>query len=79
MKMATKSQCIQYHTGLYATPLTVKQLTDGICNCAGLIVGRLHTSILAYAYDIPCVSLVWNHKQTMFGEQTGHGKYFSNA
>lgn len=60
-------------------PLTVKQLTDGICNCAGLIVGRLHASILAYAYDIPCVSLVWNHKQTMFGEQTGHKKYFIKA
>lgn len=57
-------------------PQEVKQLTDEMCKCAGLIVGRLHAAILAYAYDIPCISLVWNQKQTMFGKYTGLDKRF---
>jgi polysaccharide pyruvyl transferase WcaK-like protein len=57
-------------------PETVEELTGILCSCKGVIVARLHASILSYAYDIPCVSLVWNHKQTMFGEQTGHEQFF---
>lgn len=52
-------------------PQKVDELTDEMCKCKGLIVGRLHAAILAYSYDIPCISLVWNHKQTMFGKYTG--------
>ena len=36
-----------------------------------IIAARLHTSIIATVLGIPNVSLVWNRKQPLFGEQVG--------
>lgn len=57
-------------------PVTVKQLAEIISGFDGVIVGRLHASIIAYSYDIPCVGIVWNNKQIMFAETVGKEKDF---
>jgi len=36
-------------------------------SCDRIIASRLHASIFAYSYAVPCVSLVWNVKQRIFG------------
>lgn len=52
-------------------PTNVNELIDIISDCDAVVVGRLHASIIAYSYNIPSVGLVWNDKQTMFGECIG--------
>lgn len=52
-------------------PKNIRQLVDIISLFDGIVVARLHASILAYAYDIPFIGLVWNEKQWMFGQSIG--------
>jgi len=48
---------------------------ESFIRCIGgferIIAARLHTSIIATVLGIPNVSLVWNRKQPLFGEQVG--------
>lgn len=57
-------------------PRNVQELVDIIASLDGEIVTRLHASILGYAYHVPSVGLVWNRKQTMFGEAIRHPERF---
>lgn len=57
-------------------PVSVENLVDIIFDFDAVIVGRLHASIIAYAYDVPSLGLVWNAKQIMFGEAIGYPERF---
>ncbi|SDB46843.1 Polysaccharide pyruvyl transferase family protein WcaK [Pseudobutyrivibrio sp. YE44] len=56
---------------LLERPKTLEQLISQISSFEGMVVTRLHSSIIGYSYAVPCISLVWNQKQVMFGEATG--------
>lgn len=57
-------------------PSNMDELISQITSFQGMVVTRLHSSIIGYSYRIPCVSLVWNQKQVMFGQLTGLSKNF---
>lgn len=57
-------------------PVSVENLVDLILDFDAVIVGRLHASIIAYAYGVPSLGLVWNDKQVMFGETIGYPERF---
>lgn len=59
-------------------PKTVQDLVDIISSFDGMIVTRLHASIIGFSYDIPSIGLVWNEKQQMFGENIGYPERFIN-
>lgn len=61
---------------LAARPTSIEMLADTITSCSGVITGRLHASVIAYAYGVPSVGLVWNEKQVMFGKAIGCEKRF---
>lgn len=52
-------------------PQAVVELVDIITQFEAVIVTRLHAAVIAYAYSIPLVGLVWNQKQRFFGENIG--------
>ena len=57
-------------------PETAEELVKTICCFDGLIVARLHASIIAYSYSIPFAALVWNKKQVFFGKKIGYPERF---
>ncbi len=57
-------------------PRTVEELVSCITMFDSVIVGRLHASIIAYAYNITSIGLVWNNKQLLFGGCIGHKERF---
>ena len=57
-------------------PRKVEDLVGIITSYKAIIAGRLHSCIIAYAYDIPAIGLVWNEKQVMFGENIGYESRF---
>ncbi|NLE64289.1 MAG: polysaccharide pyruvyl transferase family protein [Bacteroidales bacterium] len=61
---------------LVPCPKTTNDLVDIISSFDGIIVGRLHASIIAYSYGISSIGLVWNNKQKMFGEMIGYPERF---
>ena len=56
----------------FTRPESSGELINIISGLDGIISCRLHTSILAYSYSVPFVSLVWNDKQIFFGECISH-------
>ena len=61
---------------LCCRPTSVENLVDLILGFDAVITGRLHASIIAYAYDVPSLGLVWNAKQIMFGDAIGYPERF---
>ncbi len=61
---------------LIPRPKTVKQLIKTITSFQAIIGTRLHASIIAYSYNIPCIGLVWNVKQIFFGKCIGYPNRF---
>lgn len=59
------------HVLLEERPTSTQALAGMIARFSGVIVCRLHASIIAYSYGIPAVGLVWNEKQVMFGKAIG--------
>lgn len=57
-------------------PRTIEQLIGNIGSFKGMIVTRLHASIIGFSYDVPNIGLVWNEKQHMFGESIGYPERF---
>lgn len=57
-------------------PKTPKELVDIISNFKGIIATRLHSCIVAYSLNIPCIGLVWNQKLKMFGKSIGYQERF---
>lgn len=58
------------------TPVTPRELAEGISQFKGIIACRMHANIIAYSMGIPCVGLVWNDKLRFFGESIGCSKQF---
>ncbi len=52
-------------------PKSTKGLVRTIAGYDRFMAVRLHASIIGTVLGIPNVSLVWNYKQTMFGEEVG--------
>ena len=61
---------------LFNRPQNVKELVEQITKCRAIIATRLHAAVIAYSYNIPCVSLVWNNKQVFFGKSIGREELF---
>ena len=61
---------------LVERPKNTEDLIKTITSFEGIIVGRLHASIIAYSYNIPSIGLVWNQKQKQFGETIGYPNRF---
>lgn len=59
-------------------PKNARQLVNIISNYQAVIATRLHSTIVAYSYDIPFLGLVWNQKQTFFGKIIGRESSFIN-
>ena len=57
-------------------PLSPRQLVETIAGFAGVISGRLHANIIAYALNVPSIGLVWNDKLQIFGTKIGHPERF---
>lgn len=60
-------------------PCNLKQLIDVITSFEGVIVTRLHSSIISFSYSIPCIGLVWNNKQSMFGKNINRPAAFVSS
>ena len=54
-----------------AYPATAQELVKTIATYERFMAVRLHASIVGTVLGIPNVSLVWNRKQILFGEQVG--------
>lgn len=57
-------------------PKSVDELVNIISSFDAAVVTRLHSSIIAYSFDIPTIGLVWNNKQLMFGKAIKHSERF---
>lgn len=53
-----------------------KQLIQTIAGYKGIIAGRMHSNIIAYALKVPSVGLVWNEKLSYWGERIGYPERF---
>lgn len=60
-------------------PQTVAELVGTVTRCEAVIAARLHAGVIAYAYKVPFVELVWNPKQQFFGESIGLPDRFFDA
>jgi polysaccharide pyruvyl transferase WcaK-like protein len=61
---------------LLTRPETTEELVHIITSFDAVVACRLHASIIAYAYGVPSVGLVWNDKQKFFGEAIGYPERF---
>ncbi len=57
-------------------PRTIQDLIKNISSFKGMIVTRLHASIIGFSFNVPSIGLVWNEKQRMFGENIGYPERF---
>ena len=57
-------------------PESDEQLIEIIAKCRGIIAARLHSCIIAYSLDIPCVGMVWNEEVAFFGKNIGYPNRF---
>ncbi len=53
-------------------PKTPKELVQLISQFKGVIVSRMHSSIIAYSLNIPFVSIAWNRKLMFFNQNIGY-------
>ncbi len=53
-------------------PLNAEELVKNIASFKGVIAGRMHSNIVAYALGIPSIGLRWNRKLEFWGEKTGY-------
>lgn len=65
-----------YNVCVAERPTTVKELCELICSFKAIVCTRLHSSIIAFSYDVPSIGIVWNTKQKMFGEIIGYPERF---
>lgn len=57
----------------------VEELIDQITSFKGIVCGRLHGSVISYAYDVPSIGIVWNNKQHIFGKTIGYPERFMDV
>ena len=60
-------------------PACPKELVETISSFERIMAVRLHAAIIGTSFGIPNVSLVWNQKQTMFGEKLGLPQNFISS
>lgn len=60
-------------------PENDRHLVQIISSCKGVIAARLHSCIIAYSLDVPCVGMVWNEKIEFFGKDIGYQERFLKA
>lgn len=60
-------------------PENDRHLVQIISSCKGVIAARLHSCIIAYSLNIPCVGMVWNDKIAFFGKDIGYQERFLKA
>ncbi len=53
------------------TPMDDRDLVSMISEFKGVIAGRMHSNIVAYALGITSVGFIWNRKLTFWGKKTG--------
>ncbi|WP_313477375.1 polysaccharide pyruvyl transferase family protein [Microbacterium sp.] len=53
-------------------PQTTREVVEAIASCSAIASIRMHSSIIAYSFDIPTVGLAWNEKLGHFYEAIGH-------
>jgi len=53
-----------------------KQLVELISGYDGIVAGRMHTNIIAYALKVPSIGFVWNDKVAFWGKRIGYEKRF---
>ena len=51
---------------------STRELVEAIASFDGVLAMRMHSSIIAYALDIPSVNLLWNEKIAHFYKAIGH-------
>ena len=60
-------------------PRDAKQLVERIAGMRGVIAGRMHSNIIAYATGVPSVGFVWNQKLRFWGERIKRpGSFFTS-
>lgn len=59
-----------------AKPVSTKEFVQLLAGYERFMAVRLHAAIIGTVLGIPNVSLVWNRKQILFGEQTGLSQNF---
>ena len=52
---------------LISRPTNTQELVNIITGFCMTVVCRLHASIISYSFDIPTMGIIWNEKQSMFG------------
>lgn len=60
-------------------PVEAKQLIQTIHQFQGIIAGRMHSNIVAYALGIPSIGFVWNQKLAFWGKRIGYPERFLEA
>lgn len=58
------------------TPRDSEALIRMIASFKGIIAGRMHSNIVAYALGIPSIGFVWNQKLDYWGRKIGHPERF---
>lgn len=53
-------------------PQTTREVVEAIASCSAIASIRMHSSIIAYSFDIPTIALAWNDKLPHFYEAIGH-------
>lgn len=59
-----------------AKPVSTRELVELLAGYERFMAVRLHSAIIGTVLGVPNVSLVWNRKQILFGEQTGLSQNF---
>ena len=57
-------------------PADANALVRYINAFGGVIAGRMHSNIIAYALGVPSVGFIWNKKLRFWGEKIGHPERF---
>ena len=57
-------------------PADAADLVRMISSFRGVIAGRMHSNIVAFALNIPSVGFIWNRKLVFWGKKTGHPERF---
>ena len=58
------------------TPRNAAQLVERIAQMQGVIAGRMHSNIIAYATGVPSVGFIWNQKLRFWGERIKRPEFF---
>ncbi len=59
-------------------PQNDSDLLKIICDYKGIVGGRLHACIAAYALDIPFIGMIWDEKLLYFSKMAGMEEYMLN-